>query len=114
MAVIFVLSNRPHVGPLPYGITDKLGHFAGYAILGALVMRAIAAARWAGVTARAAWSAWFVCAVYGVTDEYHQSFVAGRASSAADWLADAAGAASAIAAAVAAARLLRRGRDRAV
>ena len=114
MAVIFVLSNRPHIGPLPYGITDKSGHFAGYAILAALVLRAIASARWSGVTARAAWSAWLVCAAYGVTDEYHQSFVAGRTSSAADWVADAAGAASAIAAAVVAARRLRRGRDRAV
>jgi VanZ family protein len=114
MAVIFVFSNQPDVGPLPYGITDSLGHFAGYAILGALVVRAIAGARWSGVTTRAAGLAWIVSAAYGITDEYHQSFVAGRSPSAADWVADAAGAAAAIATVVAAARWRRRRRERAV
>jgi VanZ family protein len=65
-------------------------------------MRAIAAAAWSGVTAGAAGRAWIVSAFYGVTDEYHQSFVAGRTSSAIDWIADAAGAAAAVVAIVAA------------
>jgi VanZ family protein len=113
MAVIFVLSSRPGGGPLPFGISDLLGHFAGYAILGVLVVRAIAGARWSGVSTRAVWLAWIVSSAYGITDEYHQRFVAGRSPSAIDCLADAAGAAAAIATVVAAARRRRR-RERAV
>ena len=114
MGVIFVLSGQPGGGPLPYGISDVFGHFVGYGLLGALVVRAIAAARWAGVTTPAGVRAWIVSAAYGVTDEYHQSFVAGRTPSVLDWLADAAGAAAAIAAVVVGARWLRPGRKRAV
>ena len=102
MAVIFILSSQSD--PLPDAIPDVIGHFAGYAILGALVMRAIAAAAWSGVTAGAAGRAWIVSAIYGVSDEYHQSFVAGRTPSAIDWIADAAGAAAAVVAIVVAAR----------
>ena len=102
MTVIFILSSQSD--PLPDAIPDVVGHFAGYAILGALVTRAIAAAAWSGVTAGAAGRAWIVSAIYGVTDEYHQSFVAGRTPSAIDWIADAAGAAAAVVAIVVAAR----------
>jgi VanZ family protein len=96
MAVIFVLSSLPDVGPLPGGVSDKTAHFAGYAILGALVLRALAAARWSGVTWSAAGRAWVISALYGITDELHQSFVDHRTPTVDDWLADAAGAAAAV------------------
>jgi VanZ family protein len=38
------------------------------------------------------------CSLYGMSDEFHQSFVAGRNSEVADWLADTLGAAIATAA----------------
>lgn len=96
MAVIFVLSSLPDVGPLPAGVSDKTAHFVGYAILGALVLRALAAARWPGVTWSAAGRAWLIAALYGITDEFHQSFVDRRTPMVDDWLADAAGAAAAV------------------
>lgn len=107
MAVIFVLSSLPDV-ELPAGVSDHIAHFSGYALLGALVLRALAGATWSGVTLRAAWRAWLVSAVYGMTDEFHQRFVDGRWSSVGDWLADASGAAAAIAVIVAVAPYIRR------
>ncbi|MEX2043905.1 MAG: VanZ family protein, partial [Opitutus sp.] len=40
--------------------------------------------------------AFVVAAVFGATDEWHQSFVPGRTSEWADWIADALGAALAV------------------
>ena len=107
MAVIFVLSSLPDI-ELPEGVSDLAAHFSGYALLGALLLRAFAGATWAGVTLAAGWRAWLISAVYGVTDEFHQRFVDGRWPSVGDWLADASGAAAAIAAIVAVAPLVRR------
>ncbi len=76
MAVIFALSGTPNLGALP--VKDVTAHFAGYALLAALVARATSAARWSGMTLNTAGRAWLISAVYGVTDEFHQSFVAGR------------------------------------
>jgi VanZ family protein len=106
MAVIFTVSSLPAVPTLPGGLSNHTGHFIGYAILGALVLRALARATWAGVTARAAAGAWLVSAAYGVTDEVHQQFVAGRTVAVDDWIADALGAAAAAFAIYAAARFV--------
>jgi VanZ family protein len=83
MAAIFVISGTPNLKEIPGGFSDLTGHFAGYALLGALVLRATAGARWAGVTASAAALAWMFCAIYGISDEFHQSFVPGRATTSA-------------------------------
>jgi VanZ family protein len=96
MAVIFVASSLPNLGPLPGGMTDKTGHLAGYAALAALTLRALAGAQWRGCTSRAAWRAWILSAAYGATDEFHQSFVPGRSTSFGDWVADVAGAGLAV------------------
>ncbi|MDR0786851.1 MAG: VanZ family protein [Gemmatimonadota bacterium] len=84
-AVLYLLSSRSSL-PIP-GIPgiDKVGHFFAYLILGFLCARA---------TSRLAVSPLFAVAagwVYGALDEFHQSFVPGRDSSAGDWLADAVG-----------------------
>jgi VanZ family protein len=81
-------------------MSDKTAHVIAYALLGAVVLRARSDLRWAGCTWRAAWQSWLVATGYGVTDELHQWFVPGRMSSAADWVADAVGAAAAVVAIV--------------
>jgi VanZ family protein len=92
MAAIFVLSSQPDVPSLPGGLTNHTGHLVGYAILSVLLLRALAGARWVGVTAWTATLAAIASALYGVTDEWHQTFVPGRDASAGDLVADAAGA----------------------
>ena len=92
MAAIFVVSGIPNLGPLPANTSDKVAHFAAYALLGALVARAMAGATWAGYTFTTIRQAWVFATVYGVTDELHQAFVPGRTPSAADGLADSTGA----------------------
>ena len=106
MAVIFGLSSISDLGPLPAGVSDTSGHSIGYAILGALLLRALAGGRWSGVTWGRSLAAIVLCTLYGVSDEFHQSFVPGRTPDRADVLADCVGAAIAVAliAAVAAAR----------
>jgi VanZ family protein len=83
-AVIFVLSAQPDLTTGLGGwdtILRKLAHFAEYAILGALLVRALAAY----VPAIAA------AIAYAISDEIHQAFVPGRYASALDVAIDAAG-----------------------
>ena len=84
-AVIFALSSVPDLGT-GLGTWDtalrKLAHTAEYAILGALVLRAVRSAPMAVLFASA----------YAVTDEVHQAFVQGRHGSPVDWLIDTVGA----------------------
>lgn len=96
MVVIFIASSISDIGELPGGVSDKTGHFTGYAILGTLVLRAFARGRWAGVTTAVAIVALLGCSFYGATDEFHQAFVPGRTPDVNDWAADTFGAAAAI------------------
>jgi VanZ family protein len=109
MAAIFVASSLPNLKRLPGDVSDHTGHFVGYAMLGALVLRACAGARWDGVTARTSFRAWAICAIYGATDEFHQMFTPGRTPAVDDWVADAVGVAAAIVAGLAARPFLSRG-----
>lgn len=72
-AAIFALSSVPSLSS-GLGTSDfalrKLAHFTEYAVLGGLLARAVA-----GVAALALGIA------YAVTDEVHQTFVAGRSGS---------------------------------
>jgi VanZ family protein len=104
MAAIFVASGIPELGPLPADVSDKTAHLLAYAVLGALVLRAISGARWSGCTPWAAAAAWAVAIVYGLTDEWHQMYVPGRTPSISDLVADAAGAALGVMAVVVLAR----------
>jgi VanZ family protein len=105
MAVIFTASAIPNLGPLPANTSDKVAHFAAYCVLGILVVRALARARWVGYTHRAGLKAWVWTTLYGMSDEVHQMLVPGRTASVGDILADAAGAAMGVALAVAVARV---------
>jgi VanZ family protein len=70
-AVIFALSSVPSLGT-GLGTWDlvlrKLAHMGEYAILGALLVRAVGRP----------WPAVALGALYAVSDEVHQSFVRGR------------------------------------
>lgn len=95
MGIIFFLSHLPgssiQLPQLP-GV-DKLGHALLYGILAAAALFA-----WSPVpsdraaTLRAGAVMVLFCLLYGISDEFHQSFVPGRDSSAGDLLADTAGA----------------------
>jgi len=85
-ALIFALSSIPSLGT-GLGTWDlvlrKLAHVGEYAILGALLLRALGRQRLA--------AAFALGVAYAVTDEYHQTFVEGRSGTATDVAIDAAG-----------------------
>ncbi len=95
MVALFVASAQPALPEVP-GLGDKVAHGGSYALLAALVYRALASERLVGLTgSRAAWAA-LGSAAYGASDEWHQSFVPGRTSDPRDLLADAVGASIAV------------------
>ena len=97
MAAIFWASSVSDLPALPGGVSDKVAHFAAYAVLAALADFAAAGGRWAQVNRQSAWRAFLIAAAYGAFDEGHQAFTPRRVASAADWVADALGAITAIA-----------------
>jgi len=91
MALIFYMSSMAEP-PLPTGVSDKAAHTAGYALLGALALRAVAGTAGAPLRTWHVVTAVMLTVAYGVTDEYHQSFVPGRDADVHDIYADAIGA----------------------
>jgi VanZ family protein len=83
-AVIFAFSSMPHLSS-GLGAWDtilrKLAHTAEYAVLGALLLRAIGREL----------PAWAAGVAYAATDELHQHFVRGRHASPVDVAIDAFG-----------------------
>ena len=89
-ALIVLASSRSRVAaPDITKIDDKFAHFGVYGLLATLVCRLGHGWR------AAAWSLLAVSA-FGVSDEWHQSFVPGRSSDVRDWIADTLGAALAV------------------
>lgn len=89
MAAIFYLSHQPSVPiPMKFPVQDKVLHFIAYFLLAGLLTHAFLSG---GIKKRFL-LAFLVAAAYGITDEFHQSFVPGREASIWDWIADAAGA----------------------
>jgi VanZ family protein len=97
MGLIYWLSSQPSLPAPPALLTDKQAHGLAYGTLAALTLRALAQARWRGVTLRRAVVAVAIAVAYGVTDEWHQSHVVGRTAEMADLYANAVGAVSAAA-----------------
>jgi len=98
MAGIFWLSGQPDLPARPGGISDVSAHAIVYAGLVVLMLRALSNGRWSGATPRSVASAIALTVLFGVSDEYHQSFVAGRFSEIRDVIANAVGACSGAAA----------------
>lgn len=91
-SVILALTSwpsPPEVASLIPG-TDKVVHFAIYAVLGALVARALLPP----VALRARLNAVTAMVIFGFVDELHQLLIPGRAAGLGDWTADAIGAAT--------------------
>lgn len=90
MGAIFFLSHQPGDTlklPLIPGI-DKVAHFIAYAVLAATVIFAHKKESWFNAPKRVSIITILVTLCYGVSDEYHQSFIAGRYSSVGDVIAD--------------------------
>jgi VanZ family protein len=96
------IPDPPTPSFLPDG-ADKVVHFLMYGSLGLLVARAL-------LSERGNWRTAILTLVFALAfaavDEWHQQFIAGRSADAADWTADALGAATGSALALA---LRRRG-----
>lgn len=89
-ALIYWLSDQSTLPmPLLFENQDKLQHFIAYFLMGLIAWRSFY-----GLSPRGKpvfWLAFGYCCLYGLSDEWHQSFVAGRTSSGFDWLADSLG-----------------------
>ena len=94
MVAIFFVSGMSSPPPLPDSTSDVTAHFLVYAALGGALLRGVSGAERARVTARGAVLAALLGAAYGLTDEFHQSFVQGRTAELRDVTADALGSAA--------------------
>jgi len=107
----FAPNLAPETFELIHVAIRKTAHLTEYAILAALLFRALLATsgnrppatRW-----RVALLAWLLAAAFATSDEFHQTFVDSRGPSASDVLIDATGAAVGLALVVAASRARRR------
>ena len=109
MAIIFYESSQPVLPSVVSGFNDKVLHIGGYAVLGALVVRALTDGFRRLVTWRSGLLSIVLTTAYGLSDEVHQAFVPPREMDPWDLLADATGATLA---AVALAAWLRLARQR--
>ena len=98
MAVLFAASSVSDTSAVPPAFSDKILHIGSYAALGVTVFRGFAGARFAAMTRGRALATVLFCILYGVSDEFHQSFVPGRTPDVRDLVADGAGAALGVAA----------------
>ena len=94
MALIFFLSHQSRLPgpPMPIPYFDKMMHGLFYGVLGFLVLRAWLKGSYACIDWKAVAFTLLVVALYGLSDEFHQSFVPNRTPDIADWLADMTGA----------------------
>lgn len=92
---IYWLSDQSSL-PVPrvFSSQDKLLHFGAYFIMGILAWRSFKFMP-GKPSIRALLSILF-CSLYGISDEWHQSFIEGRFSDIADWVADTSGAGLAV------------------
>ncbi len=93
---IYWLSDQPQLyAPMWFAHQDKIYHAGAYFVLALLAWRSFR--HFATKPFALMLSTLVFCSLYGVSDEWHQSFVAGRSADFTDWLADTAGAALAVA-----------------
>lgn len=91
MAIIFVLSSLSNP-PQPPVVTFTQAHSLGYMGLAVVVARALSGGLPPRLRLTTAIATVAICAAYGVSDEFHQSFVPGRSVQVSDVVADTVGA----------------------
>lgn len=89
--LIFWLSAQESL-PVPevFNFQDKALHFGAYFVMAVFSWRAFRHMKMNGP--RLTIISFAFCSVYGLSDEWHQSFVVGRTASLWDWIADSLGA----------------------
>jgi VanZ family protein len=92
MGLIFALSHRSTL-PLPKSVsfTSVLGHFSVYFVLAILLWWVLGLFSLSPMARYAV--AWVLAVLYGISDEWHQSFIPGRYPDVMDVITDAIGAA---------------------
>lgn len=90
-ALTFVVSHQ-RVVVIPFGAPDYVAHSINYAVLTVLLVWARAGGDWSAMTGPLIASAVVLAVLYGISDEFHQSFIAGRDPTVRDVVADAVGA----------------------
>lgn len=94
-AVIFWLSHQPSLPmPMLFEFQDKLHHFTAYFLMGVLAWRNFR--HFARSPVNLVIISVVFCSLYGISDEWHQSFVEGRTADTWDWVADTLGASVAL------------------
>jgi len=92
VTMVIAISAQPYlVPPVEFRFGDKLIHVLEYFVLGVLIARALRATMRLHLPLAAALIALSLGIIVGTGDEYLQSFVAGRQSSALDLFADTVG-----------------------
>lgn len=92
MTLLFLASAQNGAAAAAVPAPDWLSHGSAYLVLAALVCRALTGGFRRHVGRRDLLLAVALCTLYGLSDEYHQSFVPGRDASAGDVLKDFSGA----------------------
>ncbi len=94
MGAIFYLSHQPaeqlDLPDIPY--IDKVGHFLLYAALALTILYVPSRRLRLTRPELVAGAAFVMCVLYGISDEFHQSFIPGRFAGLDDVIADACGA----------------------
>ena len=90
MGIIFLLSHQPHdFFKLPKIIGfDKVAHAAAYAVLGASLLYGLKPFIRSSNRGLFGITVVMFCLIYGISDEFHQSFIPGRQVSGWDVVAD--------------------------
>jgi len=92
MGVLFWLSHQPSIdAPMLFPGQDKVFHASVYGILGFFLLGALRPT-YAGYTPGQIRASIVIASLYGISDEFHQSFVPGRSPDVWDWVADTTGA----------------------
>ncbi len=93
-AAIFWQSHSPCVmGPSVIPFADKIMHLGAYSVLGFLCVRWLDMEVSGRKKARIIIAGFVLASVFGLSDEFHQSFIISRTASVYDFIADCAGAA---------------------
>lgn len=80
MAAIYYGATMPEVPDAIAAYPDTLQHMAGYTVLAILTLRALAGARWTGVTVRMVLLALGITTLHGITVELVQMLVPTRSA----------------------------------